>query len=54
MEGETCAQVEILAVVHILQQPEWHEVGLVLEGCEIIIIVRKRLFAPELPKFSRF
>ena len=45
MEGETCAHVKILrnlAVVDILQQPEWHEDGLVLGGCEINIIVRKR------------
>ena len=42
MEGGTCAQVKILAVVHILQQQEWDEDGLVLEGCEIIIIERKR------------
>ena len=42
MEGETCAQVEILAVVDLLQQLEWHEDGLVQKGCEIIIIVRKR------------
>ena len=41
MEGETCAHVKILrnlAVVDI----EWHEDGLVLGGCEINIIVRKR------------